>query len=151
MEQLDLAIELARAAGDVLKHYMGRDKQIEFKGRANLVTVADKESEALIIRGISDYLDDKGKADAANGQQIAAQHASAFAFEVIAHEWTHHYLYFFPLGLDYNDSGEIRTINETTAKMMVFLKRGMMSSRTGRCVAGEVPQSPVAKSFNQVA
>jgi len=52
MEQLDLAIELARAAGDVLKHYMGRDKQIEFKGRANLVTVADKESEALIIRGI---------------------------------------------------------------------------------------------------
>jgi myo-inositol-1(or 4)-monophosphatase len=52
MEQLHLAIELARAAGDVLKHYMGRDKQIEFKGRANLVTVADKESEALIIRGI---------------------------------------------------------------------------------------------------
>jgi len=52
VEQLDLAVELARAAGDVLKHYMSREKRVEFKGRANLVTVADKEAEALIISGI---------------------------------------------------------------------------------------------------
>jgi len=52
MEYLDFAIELARAAGDVLKHYMDREKQVEFKGRANLVTIADKESEALVIRRI---------------------------------------------------------------------------------------------------
>jgi len=49
VEQFDFAIELARAAGDVLKHYMAREKQVELKGRANLVTVADKEAEALII------------------------------------------------------------------------------------------------------
>ena len=35
-----------------MKHYVGRDKQVEYKGRANLVTIADKESEALVIRGI---------------------------------------------------------------------------------------------------
>ena len=52
MEYLDFAIELAREAGGVLKHYMNREKHIELKGRANLVTVADKESEALIIRRI---------------------------------------------------------------------------------------------------
>jgi myo-inositol-1(or 4)-monophosphatase len=52
VEYLDFAIELARAAGDVLKHYSSREKQVELKGRANLVTVADKESEALIIDGI---------------------------------------------------------------------------------------------------
>ena len=52
MEHLNFAIELARAAGDVLKHYSGRDKHVELKGRANLVTVADKESEALIIEAI---------------------------------------------------------------------------------------------------
>ena len=52
MEYLDFAIELARAAGDVLKHYMDRDKKVELKGRANLVTIADKESEALVIRRI---------------------------------------------------------------------------------------------------
>ncbi len=52
MEYLDLATELARAAGDVLKKYFDREKQVELKGLANLVTAADKESEALIIRGI---------------------------------------------------------------------------------------------------
>src|ERR1051326_809322 len=52
MEYLDFAIELAREAGDVLKHYMQREKHVELKGRANLVTIADKESEALIIRRI---------------------------------------------------------------------------------------------------
>ena len=52
MEYLDFAIELAREAGGVLKHYMNREKHIEFKGRANLVTAADKESEALVIRRI---------------------------------------------------------------------------------------------------
>ena len=54
MEYLDFAVELARSAGDVLKHYMGREKQVELKGRANLVTVADKEAEALIIRRIQE-------------------------------------------------------------------------------------------------
>src|SRR3989442_12866435 len=52
MEYLDFAIDIARAAGDVLKHYMDREKHVALKGRANLVTIADKESEALVIRRI---------------------------------------------------------------------------------------------------
>jgi myo-inositol-1(or 4)-monophosphatase len=52
LEYLDFCVDLARAAGDVLKHYMDRDKHVELKGRANLVTIADKESEALIISRI---------------------------------------------------------------------------------------------------
>jgi myo-inositol-1(or 4)-monophosphatase len=52
MEYLDFAVELAREAGDVLKHYMDREKHVELKGQANLVTIADKESESLIIRRI---------------------------------------------------------------------------------------------------
>jgi myo-inositol-1(or 4)-monophosphatase len=54
VEYLDFAVDLARDAGGVLKHYMDRDKHIELKGRANLVTVADKEAEARIIRRIRD-------------------------------------------------------------------------------------------------
>jgi hypothetical protein len=41
-----------------------------------------------------------------------------FVFEVAAHEWAHHYLFFFPLGLNYMDAGETRTINETTASLL---------------------------------
>jgi myo-inositol-1(or 4)-monophosphatase len=58
VEYLQSAIELARAAGDVLKHYTAREKHVEYKGRANLVTIADKESEALIIRGIRERYPD---------------------------------------------------------------------------------------------
>jgi len=54
MEFLDFAMDLARSGGDVLKHYMTREKQVELKSRANLVTIADKESEALIIRRINE-------------------------------------------------------------------------------------------------
>ncbi len=37
---------------------------------------------------------------------------------VVAHEWTHHYLMFHPLGWYYMQNGETRTINETTASLM---------------------------------
>ncbi|MBN2006311.1 MAG: hypothetical protein JXA21_23360 [Anaerolineae bacterium] len=38
--------------------------------------------------------------------------------DVVAHEWTHHYLLFHPLGLYYSSSGETRAINETSASLI---------------------------------
>jgi hypothetical protein len=44
-----------------------------------------------------------------------------YALDTIAHEWLHHYLFFYPLGLAYFSSdafaGETRIINETTAAL----------------------------------
>lgn len=37
---------------------------------------------------------------------------------VVAHEWTHHYLMAHPLGYEYDRSNETRTINETAASLM---------------------------------
>jgi len=37
--------------------------------------------------------------------------------EVIAHEWTHNYLTLHPLGVNYDTTPELRTINETTASL----------------------------------
>jgi nucleoside phosphorylase len=58
---------------------------IEMEGYGFLQTTrANSPVEALVIRGISDLLDGKSEADAAQMQEIAAQHASAFAFEILA-------------------------------------------------------------------
>lgn len=40
-----------------------------------------------------------------------------WALETFAHEWMHHYLFFFPLGLTYDFAGEARIINETVADL----------------------------------
>jgi len=43
---------------------------------------------------------------------------TAWVVEAITHEWTHHYLYLSPLGMGYETSPELRTINETTATLV---------------------------------
>ncbi|MEO6892000.1 MAG: hypothetical protein ABI324_23690, partial [Ktedonobacteraceae bacterium] len=45
---------------------------------------ANSQLEALSIRGISDLINNKHLVDAKNIQGVAAQHASAFAFELLA-------------------------------------------------------------------
>ena len=41
----------------------------------------------------------------------------SYLLETIAHEWTHNYLSFRPMGMNYSSSPEMRTINETTASI----------------------------------
>lgn len=40
---------------------------------------------------------------------------AAFAYEIVAHEWSHHYLFLYPSGQQYLAAPESRIINETTA------------------------------------
>jgi nucleoside phosphorylase len=55
------------------------------EGRGFLRAVyGNQQISALIVRGISDLLDEKARSDAAGWQERAARHASAFAFEVLA-------------------------------------------------------------------
>lgn len=42
----------------------------------------------------------------------------AYALGAVAHEWTHNYLYLFPLGQHYDDSQELITMNETVANLV---------------------------------
>ena len=42
----------------------------------------------------------------------------ASTVQTVAHEWVHHYLFFYPLGFAFWDSNDLRTINETVADLV---------------------------------
>jgi tetratricopeptide (TPR) repeat protein/nucleoside phosphorylase len=69
----------------LLKKTYGDALAIEMEGHGFLHTIRlNPTVHGLVIRGISDLIDDKPVADAAGWQQVAAQHAAAFAFQVLA-------------------------------------------------------------------
>lgn len=58
---------------------------VEMEGYGFLQAVyAHQQVRSLVIRGISDLLENKDEADKAHVQTIAARHASAFAYQILA-------------------------------------------------------------------
>ncbi len=69
----------------LLRSSYGDALAVDMEGHGFLKAVrANQQIDALVVRGISDLIDKKGEVDAAGHQEIAARHASAFAFEVLA-------------------------------------------------------------------
>lgn len=81
-------------------------EQVEIEGR---VEAADDTTTTYVtaIGGLAAY------------PAMLLEHGSIdWVADVMAHEWVHHYLMFYPLGWDYLRSGEARTINETVATIV---------------------------------
>jgi len=78
------------------------------------VSLETKIEQAL---NISALVDDLG--GISSWPTMVTQSASLqFIIDTVAHEWTHTYLMFLPLGQHYNDNRDLRTMNETVASMV---------------------------------
>jgi nucleoside phosphorylase len=68
----------------IRSHY-DRAVAVEMEGSGFLRALyANQDVRGLVIRGISDLLNDKELADAKGSQKVAAKHAAAFAYQVLA-------------------------------------------------------------------
>jgi hypothetical protein len=61
-------------------------------------------------------------------------------FDIIAHEWTHTYLFFRPLGAHYADSRDLTTMNETVASIVGSEVAGLVMNR----YYPDLPPAPAA-------
>jgi nucleoside phosphorylase/transcription elongation GreA/GreB family factor len=68
-----------------IKLHYGDALAVEMEGLGFLQVASDhREIDALLIRGISDLIENKSKSDAEGSQERAAKNASAFAIEILA-------------------------------------------------------------------
>lgn len=91
---------------------------IRVQNSINISNQSADQAEALEAQidhdlGVSSLVVPLGGLSLFPSMVIQTWHAPTL-FEVMAHEWCHHYLYFFPLGLSY-DTPEARILNESTA------------------------------------
>lgn len=75
--------------------------------------------------------------------------------ELVAHEWTHQYLAFYPLGFSYYDSGDLRTLNESVASIagrelaaLYFEKFGRLTLHSGGGASPQPTPAPADDGFD---
>lgn len=80
-----VAASMDSALGNLLRLHYSDAVAVEMEGYGFLEALrAYPQIDALIVRGISDMVDNKTEADAKHYQEVAARHAAAFSFEVLA-------------------------------------------------------------------
>ena len=72
--ELAVAVAVAREAGALLKENFGREQQVDYKGRINLVTEMDRRSERLIVtRLTAEFPGDDILAEEGGGERRGAE------------------------------------------------------------------------------
>ncbi len=81
------------------------------------VTLEESEHTIEAHTGLSAHISQIGGM-AVFPAMVVESSSLRWVLETVAHEWVHHYLFLFPLGLRYASSDEATTLNETVAEIV---------------------------------
>jgi myo-inositol-1(or 4)-monophosphatase len=123
---LNTGIEIARKAGQLLLQMFKRPQEISYKGKFNLVTEADKRSEALIIEQLQMHFPKHTVVSEEGGGQ---QSASDYCWYVDPLDGTTNFAHGFPvfcvsLGLAYRDEVIAGVVYDPTRDELFTAERG---------------------------
>jgi len=106
---LPRAIELAHAAGDYLRKEISRSRRVHYKGPIDLVTDADKESERMILEGLSRSFPDHGILAEESGRHSARKRGRLWIVDPLdgTTNYAHRYP-FFCVSLALEVEGEVQ-------------------------------------------
>jgi hypothetical protein len=124
---------------DLLRADLTLDDALAFEAAAE----EDPTRSAIVVGtgGVATY-----PAIVREGRSYASTVATA------AHEWVHHYLAFYELGFRYNDSSDLRSINETVADIAGDEIASIVIERFGdQTIAGEPPVADTSTSLSEPA
>jgi myo-inositol-1(or 4)-monophosphatase len=94
-DYLKAAVEVAREAGAILREEFDRVPEISYKGDVDLVTQADKRSEAAIVKRLTEYFPEHAiAAEEGSGHESASQ--SEFRWHVDPLDGTTNFAHAYP-------------------------------------------------------
>jgi nucleoside phosphorylase len=68
----------------LLRESYGDTLAVEMEGEGFMRAAYTNKVDGMVVRGVSDLLDGKVEADSSGSQEVASDHAAAFAFELLA-------------------------------------------------------------------
>ncbi len=81
------------------------------------ITLEESEHSIEVHTGLSAHISQIGGM-AVFPAMVVESGSLKWVLETVAHEWVHHYLFLFPVGLRYASSDEATTLNETVAEIV---------------------------------
>jgi myo-inositol-1(or 4)-monophosphatase len=135
-EFLPAAIPIAREAGALLMEYFGRRVKVEYKGEADLVTEADRRSEALIRQRIRAYWPGHDVFGEENG---LVDTGSEYRWSVDPLDGTTNFAHGFPvfcvsMGLEYKGQRIAAVVYDPTRDELFAAEKGRGAFLNGRSI-----------------
>jgi len=134
----ETAIKAAKAGGKVLRGFYSKDFRIDFKGAVNLVTEADREAEAVVIRTLKKkFPDHRYLAEEGGDQSTAGSVGSIYKWIIDPLDGTTNFAHGFPtfcvsIGLEIRGGIALGVVYDPLREEMFIAEKGKGATLNGR-------------------